>query len=118
MENDKFYMYDLREPKKNLMKPNASKLKNGDDFKEKEDWSKIPFYPTFEKKQMMISQYGEELARKIIEHSYIHSVDPTLEVIPEITQNNRPSPKINNFIPRQQQIQLKKSANIRLGGLY
>ena len=79
-ENDNYFHYDLREPARKIIHPDrvkTTKMSNSID-----DWTSIPFYPTAEKKEEMIQEYGKEKAEEIIEYSYTNSVDPTVAVMP------------------------------------
>jgi len=93
------------------------------------DWSNIPFYPTAEKKNEMIKQYGKNAAEEIIKYSYENSIDPTKEIIPPSPQKQinpqlqKYRLNINKFSPEYARIMGVKpkatpSANIRLGGVY
>lgn len=94
-ENDKYYKYDLREPKRKIIHPDrigTNKIETLVD-----DWSHIPFYPTSEKKQEMIKQYGEKTTNEIIQYSYNNSTDPTKEIIPSSMLSSMPPhpPNVN-----------------------
>ena len=98
-EHDNYFQYDLREPPRKIIHPDrvkTTKMSNSID-----DWSKIPFYPTAEKKKEMIQEYGQAKAHEIIEYSYTNSVDPTVAVMP-------PSP-----IQRQQRQQQQRQPQQR-----
>jgi len=79
-EHDNYYKYDLREPPRKIIHPDRVQTNKIDHLTD--DWSNIPFYPSTEKKQEMIEQYGKTKAEEIIEYSYENSTDPTMEVIP------------------------------------
>lgn len=81
-EQDNYYKYDLREPKRKIIHPNRIKTNKIDHITD--DWSNIPFYPTAEKRNEMIQKYGKKEAEKIIEYSYENSTDPTKEVHPPL----------------------------------
>ena len=93
-EHDNYYKYDLREPPRKIIHPDRIKTHKIDHLTD--DWTNIPFYPTNEKKQEMIEQYGEKTANEIIEYSYDNSTDPTKEVIPPVHQLIRPRSSPNN----------------------
>ena len=79
-ENDNYFQYDLREPPRKIIHPDrvrTTKVLNSID-----DWTKIPFFPTAEKKSEMIQEYGKAKAEEIIEYSFNNSVDPNIAVIP------------------------------------
>jgi hypothetical protein len=79
-EHDNYYKYDLREPARKIVHPDRVKTNKINYLTD--DWSNIPFYPTSEKKQEMIQQYGKQNAEEIIEYSYENSTDPTMETLP------------------------------------
>ena len=130
-ENEHYHKYDLREPPHKIMNPdNPCKTNTSIDIVGN-DWSNIPFYPTAEKKNEMIKQYGKNVAEEIIKYSYENSNDPTKEIIPprphSHSQVNHQLQKynlnINKFSPNYaRSIGVKPkatpSANIRLGGVY
>ena len=79
-EQDNYYHYDLREPPRKIVDPD--KIKTTKIEATINDWTKIPFYPTSEKKNEMIKEYGKKKAEEIIEYSYENSVDPTMPIVP------------------------------------
>lgn len=98
-ENDNYFKYDLREPPRKIIHPNKIKTHKIDNITD--DWTNIPFYPTSERKNEMIQQYGEKVANEIIEYSFTNSNDPTKEVIPpqiasKLTPPYPPQIMINN----------------------
>ena len=100
IENEKFYDYDLREPYKKLLQSNRIKT---NEFVAN-NWTNIPFYPTYEKKKEMIRLYGTEKTNQLIEDS--------------LNKSN----KINKFSPYYAKYIGAKppatcSANIGLGGV-
>lgn len=106
-EHDNYYKYDLREPPRKIIHPDkirTNKIENLTD-----DWTNIPFYPTAEKKNEMIQQYGEQNAEEIIKYSYENSTDPTKAVVPpQMFNHNRQQqqPSYQNQQPSyQNQIQ-------------
>ena len=134
-ENSDYHTYDLREPPHKIIHPDKVTNIAIDNIKlDKNDWSNIPFYPTAEKKNEMIKQYGKNAAEEIIKYSYENSNDPTKEMIPpssssqpQINQTQKyrrivPS-NINKFSPEYARMigvkpKATSSANIRLGGVY
>jgi hypothetical protein len=141
-ENERYHQYDLREPPQNIMYPNNNKMKTNYST---DDWSNIPFYPTAQKKQELVHQYGHQQAAEIIQYSYNNSSTPTREVIPpnmlnqqnqiqQIQQYNQAMrqmnsnqrvipPNINKFSPAYARIIAAKpkaasSVRIGLGGVY
>jgi len=139
-EPEHYHHYDLREPAQNIMYPD--KKIHRQQINSADDWSHIPFYPTAQKKQELIHQYGPQQAAEIIEYSYDHSFTPTQEVLPpnmvnqlqQIQQYNQAMrqmnsnqrvipPNINKFSPAYARIIAAKpraasSVRIRLGGVY
>jgi hypothetical protein len=71
----------LREPKRKIINPD--KIKS---IKKKvvttQDWTNIPYYPSAEKKQELINQYGIEKTDEIIEYNLDHSIDPMVPSLP------------------------------------
>jgi hypothetical protein len=65
----------------------------------KNNWSNIPFYPTSQKKQELINEYGEKRANEIIKYSYEHSNDPTTEILPPVPPTP-PTPPIQGAKPK------------------
>lgn len=63
-DKEKFYEYDLREPKTRIMNTNRIKAKNEI---VNNNWTKIPFYPTSIQKQEMVNRYGLEKTNEMIE---------------------------------------------------
>lgn len=108
------------------------------------NWTHIPFVPTSEKKSEMIQKYGANAAQEIIDYSYENSVDPNTPVIPphlqqmqqlaqqrqmqqlaqQFNSRTRVIPQnINKFSSAYSRIlginsKAKKSANIKLGGIF
>jgi hypothetical protein len=126
-ENDNYHKYDLREPPRKIIHPDKIKTVTSEHFTD--DWSKIPFYPTIQKKNEMIQKYGKNEAEKIIQYSYDNSTDPTKEILPPQTVFNIPQnvnyipQNVNKYSPAYARIIAAKprataSANIRLGGVY
>lgn len=140
-ENDHYHHYDLREPPQKIVRPDRLNTNNYVN----NDWSNIPFYPTAQKKQELINQYGPQQAEEIIQYSYENSVDPTMEMIPPTMQNNYNQiqeiqrynefqrqlnsthriipPNVNKFSPAYSRILAAKpkatsSVRIGLGGVY
>jgi hypothetical protein len=122
-ENEHYHKYDLREPPHKIIHPDKVAIDVVSN-----DWSDIPFYPTAEKKNEMIKQYGKNAAEEIIKYSYENSNDPTKEIIPprrqpQVNQLQKYNININKFSPEYARImgikpKASPSANIRLGGVY
>jgi hypothetical protein len=79
-EDDNYHKYDLREPPRKIIHPDRIKTVKSEHITD--DWTKIPFYPTIQKKNEMIQKYGKSDAEKIIQYSYENSTDPTREILP------------------------------------
>ena len=62
-DKEKFYEYDLREPTSRIMNTNRIKTKNE---VINNNWTKIPFYPTYSQKKEMINRYGLKQTNDII----------------------------------------------------
>ena len=84
-EHDNYYRYDLREPPRKIIHPDRIKTNKIENLTD--DWTNIPFYPSAEKKQEMIEQYGHAKAEEIIQYSYENSTDPTMPVAPPNQQH-------------------------------
>ncbi len=109
-ETNDFYKYDLREnpnqvmnaPRQNINESAINKMNNN-------DWTNIPFFPSSEKKNELIRQYGKEHAEQIIKYSYANSVDPNTPVMPpnlrQQQQPQRPQQQQQQQRPQQQQQQ-------------
>jgi hypothetical protein len=110
-EHDNYFQYDLREPPRKIIHPDrvkTTKMSNTID-----DWSKIPFYPTAEKKKEMIREYGQAKAEEIIEYSYTNSIDPTVAVMPPppLKQRIQIDPNTASLAQIQQYNQLMQQFN-------
>jgi hypothetical protein len=95
-ENDNYFHYDLREPARKIIHPDkikTTKMSNSID-----DWTKIPFFPTAEKKKEMINEYGKTKAEEIIEYSFNNSVDPTIAVMPPPLEKQQLTQQAQNAI--------------------
>ena len=101
-EKEDYHNYDLREPARKISHPDRIGTKIVES--QTDDWSNIPFYPTFEKKKEMIKQYGEKAANDIIKYSYENSTDPTIEVIPPsaLNRNQNQNQNQNSNLYQQQ----------------
>jgi hypothetical protein len=100
-EHDNYYKYDLREPPRKIIHPDKIRTNKIEHLTD--DWTNIPFYPTAEKKNAMIHQYGEQNAEEIIKYSYENSTDPTKEVVPpQMFNHNRQQPHQHQQMNYQQ----------------
>jgi hypothetical protein len=98
-EHDNYYKYDLREPPRKIIHPD--KVKTNKIELLTDDWTNIPYYPTSDKKEELVKQYGKEGAQKIIEYNSENSKDPTKILIPpnlQIYTNNYINKQNNNFV--------------------
>jgi hypothetical protein len=66
-DKEKFYEYDLREPVSKIM--NTTREKSNKELISN-DWSKIPFYPTYLQKQEMINKYGIKQTNEMINANF------------------------------------------------
>jgi len=101
-EHDNYYKYDLREPPRKIIHPNKVKTNKIDILTD--DWTNIPYYPTSEKKQELVKQYGKEGAEQIIEYNSENSIDPTQLLIPPNINIQNEQVYTNNYINRQNNI--------------
>jgi hypothetical protein len=101
-EENSFHEYDLREPQQKIMNPEKARVNTNKQYATTDTWTNIPFYPTAEKRNEMVKQYGQVKAEEIIEYSYNNSTDPTKEVMPPPPSNINLKP--SNLL--QQQLQL------------
>ena len=124
-EDEHFYHYDLREPSQKITQEEdrmkAFQYKKDSNNKPIEDWTKIPYYPTVEKKNQLIMLYGEQKANEIIQYHYNRSINPT--TVSRDTPVINANANINKYSPYYAQSigakpRATKSANIRLGGVY
>lgn len=146
-DNSNFYKYDLRNDPKQIMQ-NAHSININTNINSNavnvnpnnnDEWIKIPFIPSPEKRAELISQYGNNIAEEIIKYNYENSVDPTKIIIPphlhkqnlqynqlmqQFNSKTRVIPQnINKFSPAYARIvgakpRASTSANIKLGGVY
>jgi len=84
-EHDNYYKYDLREPPRKIVHPNKVRTNKIDNLTD--DWTNIPYYPTADKKQELVKQYGAEMTEKIIEYNSENSNDPTKLLMPPNIQH-------------------------------
>jgi hypothetical protein len=68
-ENDQFYNYDLREPKRKIINPDRIK-ETTKTVVSTNDWSNIPYYPTNREKRENVAKYlismGKQVPEKLI----------------------------------------------------
>lgn len=82
-ENDKYYKYDLREPQKNIINPNEKSILNQNELNSlNNNWSNIPYYPSADKKQKLVNQYGSQMTNNIIEYNLNNSNNPLEPSLP------------------------------------
>lgn len=123
-EHDNYYKYDLREPPRKIIHPNKV-ITNKSHNNVTDDWTNIPYYPTADKKQELIKQYGKEMTEKIIDYNSEHSNDPTKLLMPppnppnlNISINSNINPNINpninrNYPPTHMQLIQKYNESMR-----
>jgi hypothetical protein len=112
-EQDNYHRYDLREPPRKIVNPD--RIKTNKINYTTDDWSNIPFYPTAQKKQELINQYGEKDAEEIIQYSYDNSTDPTMAVLPpqmnqvnQFSQSNQNPYQVHQQQTQQQLYEIQK----------
>jgi hypothetical protein len=110
-EEGQFYEYDLREPTSQIIKTNRRKS-----IKElhKNNWTNIPYYPTYQAKQEMIANYGLEKTTQIIEYNLNKNNTKNINT-PNINTKN-----INKYSPQYAYLNGIKpkatiSANVKIG---
>jgi hypothetical protein len=56
-ENDEYFNYDLREPKRKIIRPDKVLQQTNKVVTNTDDWSNIPYYPTTREKRMQTMEY-------------------------------------------------------------
>ena len=56
-ENDEYFNYDLREPKRKIIRPDKVLQQTNKVVTNTDDWSNIPYYPTSREKRMQTMEY-------------------------------------------------------------
>jgi hypothetical protein len=98
-DNEVFHEYDLREPSTKILQTNRVKQNNSFTTN---NWTRIPFYPTADKKKEMVQQFGKEKTEQIIQQSLQYSSKPT-DPISFVSSNNNDIANNNTNIIRQLQ---------------
>lgn len=86
-EHDNYLKYDLREPPRKIIHPDRIRTNKIDNITD--DWTNIPYYPTAEKKQELVNQYGHSETDKIIEYNLHNSHDPMKPILPPHLQQQQ-----------------------------
>ena len=86
-EHDNYHKYDLREPPRKIIHPDKIRTNKVDSITD--DWTNIPYYPSAEKKQELINQYGIEQTDEIIEYNLDNSNDPMVPSLPPYLQQQQ-----------------------------
>ena len=109
-EDDEYFVYDLREPKRNLTNPVENK-KTTDVVRDTSTWSDIPYYPTTEEQK--------ELKQKFPFHPFLNPPPPSPPLpTPPPRKTNVPhvfSPNYAKYL--NVKARATTSANIGLGGI-
>ena len=117
-ETQQFHEYDLREPSKKILQ--TTRTIDPSSFA-KNNWSRIPFYPTSEVKKEMIQKYGKKQTDEIIHNSLKNSNTNSNEKMNEqisiitSTSNNKYSPHYASLHGIKSRA--TGSVNIGLGGV-
>jgi hypothetical protein len=100
-EHDNYYKYDLREPPRKIIHPNKVKTNKIENLTD--DWTNIPYYPTAEKKQELIKEYGTVMTEQIIQYNSDKSNDPTRLLMPPDIQEQKQIHQVytNNYLKQQ-----------------
>jgi len=56
-ENDEYFNYDLREPKRKIVRPDKVLQQTNKVVSNTDDWSNIPYYPTNKEKRLHAAEY-------------------------------------------------------------
>jgi hypothetical protein len=139
-ENDEYFNYDLREPKRKIYQPDL-RLRHTDKVVAiSDDWSKIPYYPTNKEKREKTAEIfiknGKQVPGALLKQIQRDKIDTInndvfninsfknerLEYIKKqilVKQpSNKYSPHYANYIQAPSRASASASARIRLGGVY
>jgi len=106
-ENDTFYNYDLREPKRKIMNPDQLRETKGS-LVTTDNWSNIPYYPTTSEKRINIMKHLISTGKKVPESllKQIHddkvkeerndSFNPPYPPLKKVEPNNPHYPPLRN----------------------
>jgi len=100
-EHDNYHKYDLREPPRKIIHPDKIRTNKIDSITD--DWTNIPYYPSAEKKQELINQYGIEKTDEIIEYNLDHSNNPMVPSLPPYLQQQHQYQQQQQHQHQQQQ---------------
>lgn len=115
-EDDEYFVYDLREPKRNLTTPVENK-KTKDVLLDTEVWTNIPYYPTTEEQREMMMHKKPTPNLQVATRS-TYNVNPSLQSQSQLPQQKPPhifSPQYAKYMNVQSRA--TGSANIGLGGI-
>jgi hypothetical protein len=137
-ENDQFYNYDLREPKRKIINPDKMKEAK-QNIPNTNDWTNIPYYPTTSERrenmakailaqgkqvpQELLNQLQKDKINEVRTDIYNQSIVQTQNPQNPQQQQNRPPQQPNKFsVEYARHIGHKPkataSARIHLGGVY
>jgi len=105
-EHDNYHKYDLREPPRKIIHPDKIRTNKIDSITD--DWTNIPYYPSAEKKQELINQYGIEKTDEIIEYNLDHSNNPMVPSLPPYLQQQQQYQQQQQQHQHQQQQQYQQ----------
>jgi hypothetical protein len=64
-ENDEYFNYDLREPKRKIIRPDKLLQQTNKVVSNTDDWSNIPYYPTNREKRIQTMEYLTKTGKQI-----------------------------------------------------
>jgi len=64
-ENDEYFNYDLREPKRKIFRPDKVLQQTNKVVSNTDDWSNIPYYPTNKEKRVQAAEYLIKTGKQI-----------------------------------------------------
>jgi len=126
-ENDQYYTYDLREPRKKIYKPDKSLQPTNKVVSNADDWSNIPYYPTTkERRQLAAETYlknGKQIPNELLKQIQKDKEDTIKNDVYNITNIPSPPAPPNKYSPQYANYVGARpiavsSAKIKLGGVY
>jgi hypothetical protein len=133
-ENDEYFNYDLREPKRKIVQPDKTLHHANKVVTSADDWSNIPYYPTNKEKREQIAENliknGKQVPiglLKQIQSDKRDSIKSDSFNVNNLSVNiqkkqqqppNKYSPQYANYIQAPSRAKPSASARIRLGGVY
>ena len=118
-EQDQYYNYDLREPKRKIINPDKIK-ETKKNVSTTEDWSNIPYYPTTKEKreniarvlltqgkqipQSLLKQIEEDRVKELQNDVYNKVLEPCLEPDHDLDQDHDLEQEVNGYVTQQQPI--------------